>query len=64
MFRWMFTVFVAVTILSSAQPWLGRLGVGRLPGDLRLRWRGKDYVFPFASTVVLSVLGMLLMRFL
>ncbi|MDE2289656.1 DUF2905 domain-containing protein [Pandoraea sp.] len=64
MFRWMFTVFVAVTILSSAQPWLSRLGVGRLPGDLRLRWRGKEYVFPFASTVVLSVLGMLLMRFL
>ncbi|AKJ69482.1 hypothetical protein PATSB16_38180 [Pandoraea thiooxydans] len=64
MFRWMFTVFVAVTILSSAQPWLSRLGVGRLPGDLRLRWRGKEYVFPFASTVVLSLLGMLLMRFL
>ncbi|AHB07719.2 MULTISPECIES: DUF2905 domain-containing protein [Pandoraea] len=64
MFRWMLTIFFAICILSAASPWLAKLGIGRLPGDLRLRWRGREMVFPFASTVVLSLVFNLLIRLL
>ncbi|GAB3627542.1 hypothetical protein PTE30175_02234 [Pandoraea terrae] len=64
MFRWVFTVFIALMVLSAASPWLAKLGIGRLPGDLRLRFRGKEYVFPFASTIVLSLALNLLIRLL
>lgn len=64
MFRWMFTIFFAICVLSASAPWLTKLGIGRLPGDVRLRWRGKEMVFPFASTVLLSLVFNLLIRLL
>lgn len=57
MLKWLFTLFLALVILSFAMPWLARLGVGRLPGDLRFRLGGRDYQVPFGSTVVLSLLA-------
>ncbi len=57
MLKWLFTLFLALVILSLAMPWLARLGVGRLPGDLRFRLGGRDYQVPFGSTVVLSLLA-------
>jgi hypothetical protein len=33
---------------------LQKLGLGRLPGDLRFRAFGREWFLPFASTVLLS----------
>jgi len=57
MLKWLLTLFLALVVLSLAMPWLARLGVGRLPGDLRFRLRGREVAVPFASTVVLSLLA-------
>jgi hypothetical protein len=40
------------------QPRLQRLG--RLPGDLRFRLRGREYSFPFASVIVFSLVAALI----
>ena len=64
MLKWLFTVFLALVVLSAAMPWLSRMGVGRLPGDLRFRLRGRDYSVPLASTVILSALVLLIARVL
>lgn len=64
MFRWLITIFIATAILSTTWPWLAKLGIGRLPGDLRLRWRGREYLFPFSSAVVLSLLINVIIRLL
>ncbi len=56
MFRWWLTIFLALVLLSSVLPWLERLGIGKLPGDLRFRIFGLTIFLPFASTVLLSVL--------
>ena len=55
--KWLVTLLVALVVLSLAMPWLARLGVGRLPGDLRFRLRGREYSIPLSSTVLLSVLA-------
>ena len=55
--KWLVTLVVALVVLSFAMPWLARLGVGRLPGDLRFRLRGRDYAIPLSSTVLLSLLA-------
>jgi hypothetical protein len=60
--RWLLTTFIALLVLTALQPWLGRLGIGRLPGDLRFRRNGREYVLPFTSTVLLSLLLMLIAR--
>jgi len=64
MLRWTLTIFLCVIILSSALPWLERLGIGRLPGDFRFRLFGRQYVLPFASTVLLSLVALVIGRLL
>jgi len=64
MLKWLFTLFLALVILSLAMPWLARLGIGRLPGDLRFRLRGREVQVPFGSTLVLSLLVWAIARIL
>ena len=64
MLRWSLTIFVALLLLSAAMPWLEKLGIGRLPGDFRLRLFGRTLLLPFASTVLLSLLVVLVGRLL
>lgn len=56
MIRWLLTIFVALIVFSALLPWLEKLGVGRLPGDIRFTLFGKKFFLPFASTVLLSLL--------
>nr|WP_301335488.1 DUF2905 domain-containing protein [Methylobacterium fujisawaense] len=49
----MLTTFLAVMILTRAWPWLSKLGVGRLPGDVTLKIGSRAYPFPFMSTLVI-----------
>lgn len=54
MLKWLLTTFLALVLLTSIQPWLRRFGLGRLPGDITIRMRGRDVYLPFTTTVVLS----------
>lgn len=64
MIRWFLAVFIALVLLDTAAPWLRKLGLGRLPGDLRFRVFGREFNVPLASTVLLSVLVALLVKLL
>lgn len=64
MIKWLVTVVVALVLFAGLTPLLRRMGLGRLPGDLQIRLRGKDYSLPIASTVLLSLLAMLVARFI
>ena len=55
-------VVLAVIVLGLLGPRLARLGLGRLPGDLRFRKNGRDYFLPITSTIVLSLLLTLIAR--
>ncbi len=63
MFRWLLTIFIGLVIFSSILPWLEKLGVGRLPGDLRFSIFGLKIFLPFASTILLSLIVFLIARF-
>lgn len=60
MFRWFLSIFVALVLFSALLPWLHKLGVGKLPGDVRFSVFGKQFFLPFASTVLLSLLVVLI----
>ena len=64
MIKWLVTLVLALVLLAGLTPLLRRMGLGRLPGDLRVRLRGRDYSLPIASTVLLSLLAMLVARFI
>jgi hypothetical protein len=43
-------------VLSAVSPWLARrFGLGRLPGDLVVRVRGREVYVPFTTTILLSL---------
>jgi hypothetical protein len=62
MIRWTLTIFIALIVFSALLPWLEKLGVGRLPGDIRFTLFGKKFFLPFASTVLLTLIATLISR--
>jgi hypothetical protein len=62
LFKWLLVIAVGVVVLSLASPWLSRYGLGRLPGDITVRWRGRLVRIPITSTILLSLALTLLGR--
>ena len=54
MFRWFLVILLFFVLFSAALPWLQRLGIGKLPGDLKFRLFGREIFLPFTSTILLS----------
>jgi hypothetical protein len=55
MLKWLLTTALALVILTAVSPLLARYGLGRLPGDVTVRWRGRDWYLPFTTTILMSV---------
>lgn len=64
MIRWILTIFVALIVFSALLPWLEKLGIGRLPGDVNFTLFGRRFSLPFASTLLLSMLVVIASRLL
>lgn len=63
MLRWLFTIAIAVVILGLVMPRLQQsTTLKKLPGDVAVRWRGRNYFFPFTTTILLSLLFVLVSR--
>jgi len=54
--KWFIVVALAISLIGWVNPLLRRLGLGRLPGDIRFVRNGREYNFPFASSLLLSAL--------
>ena len=55
MVKWLVTLVVALLILGLLTPWFNRLGLGRLPGDMRIKRKRGVFYFPFTSVILLSL---------
>lgn len=64
MIRWLVIIFLVLMVFSSLLPWLEKLGIGRLPGDVRFSLFGKKFFLPFASTILISLFVALISRFI
>ncbi|MBS0338034.1 MAG: DUF2905 domain-containing protein [Proteobacteria bacterium] len=63
MLKWILTTAIALVVLTAAMPWLARrFGIGHMPGDLRFTVRGRPYLLPLTSTLILSFLAWLIGR--
>jgi hypothetical protein len=62
MMKWIVVVAMAVIVLGLFAPQLSRLGLWKLPGDLRFKRNGREYYLPITSTIVLSALLTLIAR--
>jgi quinol-cytochrome oxidoreductase complex cytochrome b subunit len=56
MMKWLVTLVLALLVLGMLTPWLNRMGLGRLPGDIRIKRKRGVFYFPFTSVIVSSLL--------
>ncbi len=55
MLKWVLVIVVAVVVLSFFGPQFSRMGLGRLPGDITVRFRGRVVYLPITTTVLISL---------
>jgi hypothetical protein len=58
--RFLIIAGIAAIALGVAWPWLARLGLGRLPGDLHVERDGFSFYFPLTTSIVVSIVVSLL----
>ena len=44
-----------ILVLGLLWPWIGRLGLGRLPGDIIIQRGNFTFYFPIVTGIVLSI---------
>ena len=64
MIRWLIVVFLALVLINGLTPWLRRLGLGKLPGDMRFRLFGREWYIPLTSTLLLSFVVSLIVKWI
>jgi hypothetical protein len=64
MLKWLLAVAIALVVLTALSPWFAKHGLGRLPGDVVVRYKGRQYYLPFTTTIILSLALTLLTRLL
>jgi hypothetical protein len=45
---------IAAIVLGLLWPWLARLGLGRLPGDIHIQRDGFSFFFPLTTSLLIS----------
>ena len=51
---------ICLVIAGLAWPWLSRLGLGRLPGDIAIQGESGGFYFPIMTCIIVSVVVSLL----
>jgi hypothetical protein len=46
---------VVILAVGVAWPWLVKLGLGRLPGDINIEREGWSFHFPLMTSIVVSI---------
>ncbi|HKK06751.1 MAG TPA: DUF2905 domain-containing protein [Gammaproteobacteria bacterium] len=64
MSRWLVIVGIVLVVVGLTWPWLQKLGLGRLPGDIVIERDNFRFYFPITTSILVSVLiSILLMIF-
>ena len=54
---------IVLVAVGMAWPWISKLGLGRLPGDIRIESEGGGFYFPIVTCLIISVVLSLLLWF-
>lgn len=55
MTRWLVIIGIIFIVAGIAWPWLSRLGIGHLPGDLYIERKGFSFYAPITTSIIISV---------
>ena len=52
---WLITIGLVLVVVGLLWPWLAKLGLGRLPGDIVVERGSFSFYFPIVTCLVVSV---------
>lgn len=55
MARGLIIIGVLLVLAGLLWPWLAKIGLGHLPGDIRIERKGFVFYFPLTSGLIISV---------
>ena len=64
MSRWLIGIGLVLVVVGLLWPWVGRLGLGRLPGDIVIERGNFRFYFPIVTCLVVSGVVSLILCFL
>jgi len=53
--KWLITLGIVLLVAGLAWPWLAKLGLGKLPGDIVVKREGFTFYFPITSGIIVSL---------
>jgi hypothetical protein len=62
--RALIVIGTVLLIAGLAWPWLSKLGLGRLPGDIRIETESGGFNLPIVTCLVISIVLSLVLYFL
>ena len=62
MLKWVLVLIIGIIVLGLFAPMLAKLGLWRLPGDLRFTYKGREIYLPITSTILISLVLTLVLR--
>jgi len=58
--KFLIIVGTALLIIGLLWPWIEKLGLGRLPGDIAVEKEGLGFYFPVMTSIIISIVLSLL----
>lgn len=62
--RWLIVFALSCVVFNSLHRWLEKIGLGNIPGDFSVKIGARRWHFPFGSSVLLTLIGLALARWL
>jgi hypothetical protein len=59
MSRLLILIGAAIVLIGLLWPWLSKLGLGRLPGDIVIQREGFSFYFPIVTCLIISAIASL-----
>ncbi|MEW5943940.1 MAG: DUF2905 domain-containing protein [Pseudomonadota bacterium] len=61
MSKWLITLGIILILLGLAWPLASKLGLGNLPGDIRIERKGMFFYFPITTSIIISLVVTLIL---
>ena len=55
MSRWLITIGILLILVGLLWPWITKLGLGRLPGDIAVEKENMRFYFPITTSIIVSI---------
>ncbi len=55
MAKWLIIIGIIFILVGVAWPWLSKLGIGHLPGDIYIEHKGFSFYFPITTGIIISL---------